>query len=544
MARSKSHPWFDQVLMLNEDPCKSCGALCDLFEKPSSTGEYVPGGDFEIKSRGKNVILNHQDICETCLALAKAAIILRMSLYREGISDPKPLLAKFWDVRVSENVINATVSWLLRGATLLTQKSITICQPKDASASISIDAAKEDRSTARSEQNISFIRKMLSLCETGQDCHHNCKSGGDRILPTRLVLIGDGESSIRLHETSKEQQGSYAALSHCWGPPEKHPLRTLQGNIESMKSKIPGDKLSVVFKESIWLCRQLGIKYIWIDSLCIVQDDATEWEIEAAKMAQYYSEARITIAVDSSPDGTTSFLSQRAERWHPQTSSSAPYLIVREHYDRLQEDDLENSSIKAHKFLPETHHLLPTRAWAMQESILSTRIVRFTLSDITWEWILEAHCETSKDSPFGRVKSGYLLIKAPLFKVTLTYSWDSIPEDIVYEVVVAGDDENEEPWASDSFTADCLLSVKKGNALRAYDGDNLEYMTNPTSFTATAWVMWLGIGALVLGQDPDSEAFQRLGYLDTYGEEVSSPIGDPERWTNSLQGTVVQFQLV
>lgn len=455
-----------------------------------------------------------------------------------------------------------------------------------------------------------------------------------------------------------------------------------------MKSKIPGDKLSVVFKESIWLCRQLGIKYIWIDSLCIVQDDATEWEIEAAKMAQYYSEARITIAVDSSPDGTTSFLSQRAERWHPQTSSSAPYLIVREHYDRLQEDDLENSSIKAHKFLPETHHLLPTRAWAMQESILSTRIVRFTLSDITWEcdgetvsedgfkaldlaetfhpsrpffnalenptnekkrkdlwmgivaeftcrsitvptdrlpamsgmasryqsiiggrylagiwetylmeglswgrslhgpsnirapdhylaptwsWvsicersrvqfhcdpgiskltsslrpgILEAHCETSKDSPFGRVKSGYLLIKAPLFKVTLTYSWDSIPEDIVYEVVVAGDDENEEPWASDSFTADCLLSVKKGNALRAYDGDNLEYMTNPTSFTATAWVMWLGIGALVLGQDPDSEAFQRLGYLDTYGEEVSSPIGDPERWTNSLQGTVVQFQLV
>lgn len=118
--------------MLNEDPCKSCGALCDLFEKPSSTGEYVPGGDFEIKSRGKNVILNHQDICKTCLALAKAAIILRMSLYREGISDPKPLLAKFWDVRVSENVINATVSWLLRSR-LLTQKAITISQPKDVS---------------------------------------------------------------------------------------------------------------------------------------------------------------------------------------------------------------------------------------------------------------------------------------------------------------------------------------------------------------------------------------------------------------------------
>ncbi|UPK89627.1 hypothetical protein LCI18_000562 [Fusarium solani-melongenae] len=200
---------------------------------------------------------------------------------------------------------------------------------------------------------------MLSLCETGQDCHCNCKSGGDRILPTRLVLIDDEDSSIRLYETFKEQQGSYAALSHFWGPPEKHPLRTLQGNIESMKSEIPWDKISVVFGGSIWLCRQLGIKYIWIDSLCIVQDDATEWDIEAAKMA--------------------------AERWQPQTSSSAPHLIVREHYNRLREDDLESSIIEAHKFLPERHHLLPTRAWAMQESILSTRIVRFTLSNITWE---------------------------------------------------------------------------------------------------------------------------------------------------------------
>ncbi|UPK89647.1 hypothetical protein LCI18_000582 [Fusarium solani-melongenae] len=171
--------------------------------------------------------------------------------------------------------------------------------------------------------------------------------------------------------------------------------------------------------------------------------------------------------------------------------------------------------------------------------------------DILRPGILEAHCETSKDSPFGRVESGHLLIKAPLFKATLTCSWDSTPEDIKYEVAVAEDDEKEEPWVSDNFTADCLLSVKKDNALRAYDSDNLEYMTDPTSFTATAWVMWLGTGALVLGQDPDSEAFQRLGYLDTSGvddsddeEEVSSPNDDPERWTNSLQGKMMQFQLV
>lgn len=72
-------------------------------------------------------------------------------------------------------------------------------------------------------------------------------------------------------------------------------------------------------------------------------------------------------------------------------------------------------------------------------------------------------------------------------------------------------------------------------------------MTDPASFTATAWIMWLGNGALVLGQDPDSKAFQRLAYLATSRPSSrvrSSPIDDPQRWTNSLKGAVIQFQLV
>ncbi|EEU35183.1 uncharacterized protein NECHADRAFT_53332 [Fusarium vanettenii 77-13-4] len=228
---------------------------------------------------------------------------------------------------------------------------------------------------------------MLNLCETGHECHRNCRSGGDRILPTRLVSIGDEHGQIRLYETGEDEQGSCAALSHCWGPPEKRPIRTLQGNIESMKSEILWDSLSAVFKDSIWLCRRLGIKFIWIDSLCIIQDDGSDWEVEAAKMAQYYSEARVTVAVDSSPDGTPPFLSNRDERWQPQTASSAPYLVAREHYDRqLQE---------AHPsfYCPIARHFLPTRAWAMQESILSTRVIHFSPSDVTWECDVETLSE-------------------------------------------------------------------------------------------------------------------------------------------------------
>ncbi|KAM6511368.1 hypothetical protein FALCPG4_016373 [Fusarium falciforme] len=109
MVESKPHPWFDQELKLNLTPCDSCGVSCDLLEKPAPTGEYVPGGDFEIKSRTDNVVLKHEDICESCLVLAKTAIILRPSLYKQGFSDPKPLLADFTSVKVSKGVINATV---------------------------------------------------------------------------------------------------------------------------------------------------------------------------------------------------------------------------------------------------------------------------------------------------------------------------------------------------------------------------------------------------------------------------------------------------
>ncbi|KAI8711550.1 HET domain-containing protein [Fusarium sp. LHS14.1] len=382
MVEPKPYPSVDQILKLELNLCESCGAwYSDLLEKPASSGEYVQGGNFEIKSliRG-NVVLGREDVCHSCLMLAKTAIMLRPSLHSQGLSDFRDLIVCFDLVKKSEGVVNTTVSWYRGGGSnLFFRKVITISELSDTSLLASISTAKESRSSAKSKQNLGFIKKMLNLCETGLECHCNCGPGGDGILPARLVSIGDEHGPIRLYETGENEQGSYAALSHCWGPLEKRPIRTLRGNIESMKSEILWDSLSAVFKDSIWLCRQLGIKYIWIDSLCIVQDDGSDWEAEATKMAQYYSEARVTIAVESSPDGSASFLSQRDERWQPQTSSSAPYLISREHYDRqLQE---------AHPtfYYPTGHRYLPTRAWEMQESILSTRVIHFTPSDVTWE---------------------------------------------------------------------------------------------------------------------------------------------------------------
>ncbi|KAH7239817.1 hypothetical protein B0J15DRAFT_470786 [Fusarium solani] len=121
--------------------------------------------------------------------------------------------------------------------------------------------------------------------------------------------------------------------------------------------------------------------------------------------------------------------------------------------------------------------------------------------------VLEVHCKTLKGSPFGRIEGGHMSIKAPLFKATLTYDRppSSSPRRISYVATITGHDQSEEPYTSHDLVVGCLLSIKDGNALRAQDEDDLEYMTDPASFTATAWIMWLGGGALVLGQDPDSK---------------------------------------
>lgn len=114
-------------------------------------------------------------------------------------------------------------------------------------------------------------------------------------LPTRLLDVGDSDHPIRLWESASSAKGEYACLSHCWGSHQL--LRTLIGNLEAFKHDgIPWDQLPKTFQEAITFTRSLGLQYLWIDSLCIVQDDISDWNKEAANMAAIYQNSFITLA--------------------------------------------------------------------------------------------------------------------------------------------------------------------------------------------------------------------------------------------------------
>ncbi|KAL8643867.1 MAG: hypothetical protein Q9226_008070 [Calogaya cf. arnoldii] len=103
----------------------------------------------------------------------------------------------------------------------------------------------------------------------------------------------------------------YLALSHCWGTQAKFTVTS--DNIERTKTHIPFDSLPKTFRDSIWLARQLEVAYLWIDSLCIIQDSTADWETESQKMRDVYANAYATISVSSAAGDEVGFLLPRPD---------------------------------------------------------------------------------------------------------------------------------------------------------------------------------------------------------------------------------------
>lgn len=160
-------------------------------------------------------------------------------------------------------------------------------------------------------------------------------------LPTRLIDVGlrglgKSDEEPRLVVTSdypplrsKIESHHYIALSYCWGPPEKasQQLKTEILTFKNRLHQIPFTEFPKAHQDAIKLCRALGVRYIWIDSLCIIQDDTDDWEREAAQMGSVYANAYLTVCAAQGDSCLDGFL-QRPSPSHvidvPFTSSLDP----------------------------------------------------------------------------------------------------------------------------------------------------------------------------------------------------------------------------
>jgi hypothetical protein len=177
-----------------------------------------------------------------------------------------------------------------------------------------------------------------------------------------------------------------------------------------MKSGIPWCELSKVFQDAIRVTRRLGVQWIWIDSLCIIQDSKADWEVESAKMCDYYENSYVTISASSSKDGTFPFLRERERGWWPErfkfisSDGTESEVQARRHQGSSMAQPLEDLDF------------LASRAWAWQETVLSSRILHYTQAELIWECKSEV-CSEDGATPLGFYSMGLphmLLLSAEL----------------------------------------------------------------------------------------------------------------------------------
>ena len=215
-------------------------------------------------------------------------------------------------------------------------------------------------------------------------------------LPTRVVDVGLDDGIVKLVET-KGKKAKYICLSHCWGLEQI--ITTTKSTCEDRKRHISWEDLSKTFRDAITLTRTLGFNYIWIDSLCIIQDDDRDWEIESARMASVYSNGHLTIAATHSFNGRGGlFVHTKDFRVFGKTPDEEDYcLYFRERIDHQIDAGFESADYTS----TATYYPLLSRAWVYQERMLSTRILHFGRYEMFFECKSTIKCECNSIRFYG-----------------------------------------------------------------------------------------------------------------------------------------------
>jgi hypothetical protein len=272
--------------------------------------------------------------------------------------------------------------------------------------SLNFSIARDLSAHSGADECFDLAKSWLKTCTRD---HKVCSDLSPPPSPTRLIDVGLSSSIIKLIDAGKGFTEKYAALSHCWGG--KVSLQTKKDSIDKFKKALNWDEMPKTFQDAVTVTRKLDIPFLWIDSLCIVQDSVTDWEIESAKMADVYGGAYVTIAAVSSSNGATAFLSPRdhiGTRQHNievEFDGGKPGIVKTRRTTHLDCIDGDWNR-EAEKIVPsgDLGGPLNTRAWAFQEQQLSTRILYFEEAELRWECRTAAFCECQvRPQPMTRI---------------------------------------------------------------------------------------------------------------------------------------------
>lgn len=231
-------------------------------------------------------------------------------------------------------------------------------------------------SSIMSNETISLVKKWINECRPK---HSRCQLSVDRKeLPTRLVHIqplrtSSGQRANIYYGKTLPSRTIYPTLSHCWGRTKF--LTTTRANLSSFESSLPIQSLSRTFQDAIFTTVNLGFYYIWIDSLCIVQDEPEEWKRESLLMHEVHRNASCNLSAAGFASGENGVL------LNERRINSDPVSVTLS--DRISMTDSSTLETVPSKTYRLTHadpwHGMYTgpiflRAWTLQEQLLVSAI--------------------------------------------------------------------------------------------------------------------------------------------------------------------------
>lgn len=228
---------------------------------------------------------------------------------------------------------------------------------------------------------MSIIKAAISSCSE-QNC--SCQATRVPLLPRRVLQISHGSASesskvsVKLYESQKNEIAEYVALSYCWGGPQK--TITTTENLAAHKVGLAQEFLPQAIQDAIILTEYLGYQFLWIDCLCIVQDDTTDKMIDINSMGTIYERASLTLLAGRSPSVNQGFLPE----W-PFPGLSGPMKsnisLPNDGIGSLQVYRIREPFIE---YTRSFNGPLAKRAWAYQESELSQRSLLFSLDEVVY----------------------------------------------------------------------------------------------------------------------------------------------------------------
>lgn len=226
------------------------------------------------------------------------------------------------------------------------------------------------------------IRSWLASCKKFHA--GRCPEDVEQQMPTRVIDVGDPDKgeAPRLIITSPSTKGRYMALSYCWGPATDNfclNATTMSDLLRGVEETV----LTTTHREAMALARELDLRYIWIDALCIIQGDAADWERESVSMGSVYGNAALTLTAARSDDARDGF----------RTNGTARLLCDIPYGGATGEPG--SVFIGMERIATRAARHVGIRGWCLQEKILSRRTLTFGTDMLLFDCIGGAFTEES-----------------------------------------------------------------------------------------------------------------------------------------------------